>query len=59
MHFYSGTPMHFLSGVDTVALQFADDLLKPIAAGALRQEQRLQRAGIVRKRVRHACHTGD
>ena len=44
---------------EAVALQFADDLLKPIASRALRQQHRLQRAGIVRKRVRHARHGED
>jgi hypothetical protein len=41
----------FGSTAKTVALQFLDDLFEPLGAGALRQQHRLQRAGIVGKRI--------
>ena len=41
---------------EAMALQLLDDLFQPLGARTLRQQHRLQRAGIIRKRVRHHRH---
>ena len=41
---------------EAMTLQFLDDLFQPLGTGALGQQHRLQRAGIVGKRVRHDRH---
>ena len=41
---------------EAMALQLLDDLFQPLGSRSLRQQHRLQRAGIVGERVRHHCH---
>jgi hypothetical protein len=43
---------------EAMTLQLLDDLAQPLGSGPLRQQHRLQRAGIVGKRVRYDCHGG-
>jgi hypothetical protein len=41
-----------------MTLQFLDDLAQPLVMHALRDQHRLQRTGIVGKRIRRNCHDG-
>jgi hypothetical protein len=41
---------------EAMPLQLLDDLFQPLGARSFRQQHRLQRAGIVRERVRHHHH---
>ena len=41
---------------EAMALQFLDDLIEPLGARPLRQQHRLERAGIVGKRIRQDRH---
>ena len=43
---------------EAITLQLLDDLFQPLGACPLRQQHRLQRAGIVGERVRHDRHDG-
>jgi len=50
-------PSRTAASAEAVTLQLFDDLLQPFGARTLRQQHRLERAGIVGKRVvRHHPH---
>jgi hypothetical protein len=43
---------------EAMTVQFFDDLTEPIILRPFRNQHRLQRAGIVRQRIRRNCHDG-